>query len=156
MYEVHTRLFIGTEVDCRLGDDTWAVVHACKSPCHQKAVGYRGSLPPTHPNRLVLERGNDLYLNMIDPPQPLFMPPLFTGFLEFGSRHWDAGRTLLVHCNLGESRAPSLAMLFLAKHLHVIGGSDFDTARTDFLVIFTRYAPGLGIQIYLREHWHEF
>ena len=156
MHQVHTRLFVGTELDCRSGDDGWAVVHACKSPCHQRAVGYQGSLPRTHPNYLVLERGSDLYLNMIDPPQPLFMSDLFVSFLRFATRNWDAGRSLLIHCNLGESRAPSLAMLFLAKRLHAIKDSDFDVARREFDAIFPSYAPGLGIQTYLRQHWCEF
>ena len=155
MHQVHTRLFIGTELDCRIGDGSWAVVHACKSPCHQRAVGYRGSLPSTHPNYLAFEKGSDLYLNMIDPPQPLFMSGLFVTFLRFGAQNWDAGRSLLIHCNLGESRAPSLAMLFLAKHLHAITNSGFDAARSQFSSIFPPYAPGLGIQSYLRQHWDE-
>jgi hypothetical protein len=156
MDQVHQRVFVGTESDCRTGDTSWAIVHACKSPCHQRAVGYRGSLPRTHPNYLVFENAGDLYLNMIDPPQPLFMPPLFTSFMQFAAKHWDAGRNLLIHCNLGESRAPSLTMVFMAKHIHAIDGSSFDAASAEFVPIFPRYAPGLGIQAYLRQHWSEF
>jgi hypothetical protein len=156
MDSVQERIFVGTDLECREGDAAWAIVHACKSPCHQRAVGYRGSLSPSHPNYLVLEKPGDLFLNIIDPPQPLFMPPLFTSFLGFASRHWDAGRSLLIHCNLGESRAPSLAMLFMAKHTHTIDGSSFDSAAAEFRQIFTRYTPGLGIQAYLRKHWDEF
>lgn len=156
MDQVYQRVFVGTDLECRTGDSSWAIVHACKSPCHQKAVGYRGSLPPNHPNYLVLENKCDLYLNMIDPPRPLFMLPLFTTFMEFAAKHWDAGQSLLIHCNLGESRAPSLAMLFMAKHTDTIDDSSFDAAAADFLRIFPRYAPGLGIQIYLRQHWSEF
>lgn len=156
MVEVHARLFVGTEADCRRGDDEWAVVHACKIPCHQRAVGYRGSLSRAHPHYLVLESAHDLYLNIIDPPQPLFMRPLFTEFMRFAANHWDAGQNLLIHCNLGESRAPSLALLFLAKHIHQLEDSSFDAARQGFLRIFPHYMPGRGIQTYLRQHWGEF
>jgi hypothetical protein len=86
MIEISDRLYVGNEYDCREGDDEWAIVHACKSPCHQRAVGYRGKLRSSHPNYLVLEEENDLYLNIIDPPVPLFMPPLFTSFLKFAGR----------------------------------------------------------------------
>jgi len=155
MIEVHQRVFIGTHLECRSGDSAWAVVHACKIPCHQQAVGYRGSLPQNHPNYLVLEKSNDLYLNMIDPPRPLFMLPLFTSFMHFASQRWDDGHNLLIHCNQGESRAPSLAMLLLAKHIGVISTSSFDDARLEFASMFPTYTPGAGIQSYLRQHWSE-
>jgi len=79
MRKVHKRVFVGAELDCFHRGEGWATVHACKSPCHQRAVGYRKSLSSSHPNYLVLEEAPNLYLNMIDPPVPLFMPPLFSG-----------------------------------------------------------------------------
>jgi hypothetical protein len=153
---VYERLYIGTEEDCRHGDNEWAVVHACKSPCHQREVGYHGSLPNTHPNYLVLEKENDLILNMIDPPRPLFMPKLFADFLAFSEKHWTKEEKLLIHCNLGESRAPSLALLFVAKYLHKISNIGYENAKSEFINLFPSYSPGLGIQIYLRQHWDEF
>lgn len=156
MIEVSERLFIGSEADCRGGDDKWAIVHACKIPCHQRAVGYKGSLPSSHQNYLVLEKANDLYLNIIDPSAPLFMPPLFTSFLKFATSHWEKGKRILIHCNQGESRAPSLALLFLAKHRKEIADTSFDEAKLDFQTIYSYYQPGQGILIYLRKHWSEF
>lgn len=44
-------------------------------------VGYRGSLAASHPNYLVLQREHDLYLNIIDPPVPLFKAETFERFL---------------------------------------------------------------------------
>ena len=156
MIEISDRLYVGNEIDCRLGDDEWAIVHACKSPCHQRAVGYRGSLSSSHLNYLVLQKEKDLYLNIIDPPGPLFMPPLFTSFLEFAGRHWDDGKKILIHCNQGESRSPSLAMMFMAKHTREITDSSYEEAREEFEQIFVEYRPGRGIQIYLRENWDNF
>ncbi|HDY67281.1 MAG TPA: hypothetical protein ENH85_05760 [Candidatus Scalindua sp.] len=156
MIKVVEKLFIGSEADCRIGDDDWAIVHACKSPCHQRAVGYRGSLPRSHPNYLVLEEDSDLYLNIIDPPGPLFMPTIFTSFLEFAQRHWEQGRKILIHCNQGESRAPSLGMLFLAKCRNEISSESFDSAKQEFQRIYPYYQPGQGIQTYLREKWNDF
>jgi hypothetical protein len=156
MIEIYERVFVGAEFDCRSGDEQWAIVHACKTPCHQREVGYRGSLPSTHPNYLVLERDNDLYLNIIDPPKPLFMPPTFTSFLEFAKSKWDEGKNVLIHCNQGESRAPSLAMMFLAKHLGKISDASFQSATEDFQQIYPNFQLGLGIQIYLNENWHSF
>lgn len=87
MKEIFERVYIGNESCCRLGDEDWAVVHACKHPCHQKAVGYTGNLPKDHPFYLVKEDGGNLYLNIVDPKIPLFMPPTFTNFLRFAEEH---------------------------------------------------------------------
>lgn len=160
MFEVHPNLFVGSERDCpfasrgRLAAEELAVVHACKSPCHQKAVGYRGKLPPDHPHYLVLERRNDLFLNMIDPDRPLFMPPLFERSLGFIEKHIKI-RKVLIHCNLGNSRSPSLALLYMAKRARVISDESYPAAMKDFRSIFPEYQPGLGIQIYLSQNWNQ-
>ena len=120
MFEVFPNLFIGTERECFFTQrDDWGVIHACKSPCHQRALGYRGSLPKDHPNYLVYERENHLFLNIIDPNEPLFMPPLFTASLDFIEKHISK-RKVLIHCNEGLSRSPSLALLYLQNALELL------------------------------------
>jgi hypothetical protein len=155
MREIRERLYIGSDADCRQGKNQWAVVHACKT-CHQKAVGYTGSLSSKHPLYLTYETPNDLYLNIIDPPGPLFLPELFTTFLNFAKRNWKDEKNLLIHCNQGGSRAPSLAMLFLAKNINDISNKSFLTARAEFVKLFPLYNPGRGIQDYLRANWRRF
>lgn len=81
--QIYERVTVANDSSCTRGGDNLAVVHACKSPCHQNAVGYRGKLSATHPNYLVLENDNDLFLNIIDPPVPLFMPRCLVDFLIF-------------------------------------------------------------------------
>lgn len=153
MIEIQDGLFVGTELDCRRGDLALAVVHACKHPCHVNFVGYRGSLPSNHPDYLYLESGNDLVLNMIDPPVPLFKPEMFEAYLTFVRRQLAESRPVLIHCNQGESRAPSLALVFMAKVDRTINDSSYDSARADFERHFVGYRPASGIQTYLREHW---
>jgi hypothetical protein len=153
MVKVHDRLFVGNVTTCRPGSTEFAVVHACKSPCHQQSVGYKGNLPPLHPNYLVLRRPYDLYLNIIDPPVPLFKIEIFVEFLRFASEHYDGGGSVLVHCNQGESRAPTLALLFLAKHLGVIPTDSFSVAKERFASLYSGYRPGAGIQQFLTANW---
>jgi len=151
--EIYERVIVTNDLSCTRGNDEVAVIHACKSPCHQGAVGYRGKLPSTHPNYLVLEQEYNLFLNIIDPPVPLFMPPLFTEFLAFANKHWSQGRKLLIHCNQGESRAPSLAMLFLAKGVFAIPDTSYEVARSEFEKLYPRYNPGKGIETYFSKNW---
>jgi hypothetical protein len=151
--QVYERVFVAGDAHCRRGDAEWAVVHACKSPCHQHALGYRGSLSNSHPNYLTLHEGSDLYMNIIDPPRPLFMPPSFSHFLGFSEEQWTAGKKLLIHCNKGESRAPSLALLFLAKCRHAIDDASYPSASSEFETLYPRYSPGKGIQMYFSNNW---
>lgn len=156
MIEVRPKLFVGNETDCIPGTADRVVVHACKHPCHQHAVGYRGNLPSSHPNYLVLAKEYDLYLNMIDPDRPLFMPPLFSEYLDFTRKNWEVGRSILVHCNQGESRAPTLAMMFMAKILKEIPDESFQSAHREFVKLYPNYRPGLGIQTFLVKYWATF
>ena len=155
MTKVYDRLYVGSERDCFHSRPEWAVVHACKNPCHVNAVGYKGSLPKNHHNYLSLERGANLYLNIVDPDIPLFMPQTFVDFMNFSQKHYSEGMNLLIHCNLGESRAPSLALLFMAKGLHVISDRSYEEARKEFQLIYPEYMPGLGISTYFTDNWNE-
>ncbi len=129
---------------------------------HAKALVIKGLLDieeiwqTIHPNYLVLERKNNLYLNMIDPPQPLFKMPLFTEFLKFVKHHWNEEKNVFIHCNKGESRAPSLALLFLAKEVGEISNESFGNAKEEFKKIYPYYTPGTGIHIYINENWENF
>jgi len=92
---------------------------------------------------------------MIDPPTPLFKPQLFVASLDFIEKHISE-RKVLIHCNLGLSRAPSIALLYLAKRAKVISGEDYRKATQDFVKLFPSYQPARGIALYLGIHWLEF
>lgn len=100
--------------------------------------------------------GSDLYLNIIDPPIPLFKPELFSSFLNFAMKHWDNDKKLVIHCNQGELRAPSLALLFLARTLAVIDDSSYSSASSEFQKCYPLYFPGEGIQAYFTQNWAKF
>lgn len=128
-----------------------AVVHACKDPCHKQAVGYDKKIEDTHPDYLSRERGPHLYLNMIDPPVPLFKREMFVKFFEFVDRQ-IAERPVVIHCNQGRSRAPSLTLLYMAKRMKLLPDTDYLTARRAFEQKFP-YEPGKGIETYLSSEW---
>lgn len=144
-------LSCGDIAACANADAGAAVVHACKEPCHRAGAGYtQRSLDKTHPHYLSLEKGRHLYLNLIDPPLPLFQRESFARFFDFVDRH-IAARPVLIHCNKGESRAPSLALLYMAKRGHLTDES-YDAARASFAEKFP-YKPGQGIVTFLSENW---
>ena len=158
MIEVDENLFVGDESDCFYNEkEGWAVVHTCKHPCHQKAIGYRGSLNRNHPNYLILERSNHLFLNMVDMDMRLsheFTEPIVTAALDFIENHIDT-KGILIHCNLAQSRSPALAMVFLAKRKSSISNETYPLAKEDFIKLYPNYTPGRGVESYLIKHWRD-
>lgn len=155
MHPIDDKLFLGNQSDCRPGSPHLALVHACKSPCHQAAVGYSGSLPRDHPHYLALQQPCNLFLNIIDPPVPLFQLQTFRHFLAFADQQTSAARPMLIHCNQGESRAPTLALLHLALQRKTLPRATYAEARAAFLLLYPRYQPGAGIQQFLHTHWNQ-
>lgn len=158
MRTIRDRLYVAGDEACpdakgSPSDGERVVVHACKAPCHQTAVGYTGTLPHDHDHYLALEAGRHLYLNLIDPPQPLFKMESFERFFRFVRRHWTDGRDLLIHCNKGQSRSPSLALLVLAGVTGDIPDDTFVDAATAYVDLDPAYRPGRGIETYLRREW---
>lgn len=152
LIHVTDHLSFGDIEACASAPDNAAIVHACKDPCHRRACAYsERTLPKDHPHYLALERGHHLYLNLIDPPVPLFQKESFAIFFDFMDRQAGSGRPVIIHCNKGESRAPSLTLLYMAKR-GLIAGDSFETARRTFEEKFP-YKPGKGIEIFLTENW---
>ena len=149
-------LYFGDGASCSSeNSQKYAMIHACKDPCHRRAVGYsEKSLNPAHPSYLAYEEDNQLFLNLIDPPVPLFKLESFKIFLAFATCANGSDQPVLIHCNQGQSRAPSLALLYMAKGLGLLPNESYAAARADFEEKFP-YAPGKGIEIFLEENWFD-
>ena len=62
-----------------------------------------------------------LYLNLIDPPNPAYIPKeIIDAALEFIDKGLKDGKRVLVHCNQGESRSPGIGLLYLAIHTDLL------------------------------------
>jgi hypothetical protein len=56
---------------------------------------------------------------------------------------------VLIVCNQGGSRAPTLAMLYLAARLP----ASFAAAEEQFAASYPAYQPGTGMREFARTHW---
>ncbi|MFA5781849.1 MAG: dual specificity protein phosphatase [Bacteroidales bacterium] len=155
MIKVFENLFVGNDEDCNsMMNEGWAVIHACKIHCHQKAVSYKGNLKSTHPNYLIYERYNHLFLNMVDMEQellPLYTNPIMKAAMSFIDKH-ISDKKVLIHCNQGISRSPSIALLYLAR-IEKIANDTFNNAVIDFKKKYPLYNPGKGILMYMNKNW---
>ncbi len=161
MIEVYPNLFVGDEIDYELNvaeQEGWAVVHACKEPYHRQALGYRGRrAPEKHHERLVARRGYRLILNMVDARDPeLFPKEMIDAALDFIDQALYKGLKVLVHCDRGDSRAPSIALLYMAARLDELPAESLEAAEEKFRTLYPGYNPQPGIREHLRQNWNRY
>lgn len=161
--EVTPHLYIGDLLACSRGVispghalliQPHATIHAAKDPCHRVAIGYFGkNLAPTHPDYLYKEVGTDLFLNLIDPPTPLFQIQTFWTAIRFIKKH-IADLPVIVHCNLGLSRSPALILAY-AAHVGIAPKESYEQAYEWLKSVYADVSFGKGIDTYLEGHWED-
>ena len=161
MIELFPGLFVGGEHDYQSmvrHQDGWAVVHACKEPYHRNALGYSGrAAPKTHPEYLVARRGERLILNLVDAPDPAYIPKeVIDAALEFIETKLRDGHRVLIHCNEGYSRAPSIAFLYLVSRTDRFAGHNVDAALAAFQLLYPSYNPAPGVRGFVRAHYNAY
>lgn len=158
MIEVYRNLFVGGEKDFAkvAHQSNWAFVQCAKEPWHRQALGYVERSPrKDDPEYLIAVRPNRLILNMVDAPAPeFFRSVLFYEACDFiEAQLFNDERKVLVHCNKGESRGPSVAMVYLAFRVKVLPSTSFMEAVKGFAALYPRYSPGKGIREFLQREW---
>lgn len=158
MQKVSENLYVGSDEDCEAvaSDKNFVVVHSCKT-CHQKSLGCPGQLDKKSPFYLVLDDGEaNVYLNMIDASMEMeakFGDPMFGAALSFIDKNVNDGKNVLIHCNKGQSRSPSVALAYLHS-IGEISAETYEEAKEQFKEIYPAYDPGRGVEIYLKKNWN--
>lgn len=170
MIEVAPRLFLHPgppkDVDLLvLEQHGWAILSAARDPWFRELYLAKQREDPMFvltnipgvylPQQLYLQEGNRLYLNLVDADSmKYFAPEVFDAALAFLSeQHSQAERNVLIHCNMGISRSPSIAMLYMA----IIGllPSKFEDAMSEFKKLYTIYNPAAIID-WIEAHWNDY
>lgn len=154
MVEVYNNLYVGEDTDLLSTNKKWFIVHCAKEPYHRQAVGYKGrALEKTHKEYLFAERGQELSLNVVDTESPdYFCKEIFDKAINFIDLGLMQGK-VLVQCNKGQSRSPSIAFLYMASKNLL--SSDFEQAKKEFTKLYPKWQPK-GILLWIKEHWTEY
>lgn len=154
-----TKIFIGTINDLyQTNDQDWAFVHATQT-IHYQIFGWnRTTNKPNknHLNYIFYEKDNRLSLNWVDGAAHLYNwsgIDTFIKILDFIEK-WINQRKVFVHCDQGQSRSPTLGLLYLAKRLKTISNESFLSAKSDFIKMYPNYIPS-GIGEYVEQKWNE-
>lgn len=160
MIEIFPNLFIGTEQDYESivrGKPDWVTIHACKEPYHRRELGYTGrAAPKDHPEYLIAKRDKRLILNLVDAPNPDYIPKVIIDTaIEYIHEGLSNSQKVLVHCNLGESRSPSIGLLYLGIYTDKLP-KNFAEAEQAYRSIYPSYNPGLGMRGFMMQNWNQY
>lgn len=145
----------------------YSVLGCAKEPLHRRFAKLDGasedgyttrSMDKSETEYLYAERSHALYLNMVDAREPrFFSKELFDKALDFIDKEIKDGRDVLIVCNKGESRSPTIAMLYLVKNGELKDIEFFDELTMKFAVrYYSEYKPGLGIYLAAQNYWKEY
>ena len=151
-------LFVGTKEEHQL-----AVQKGMKIVCalnrvngyvtHQSVVGWQGrGCDPSSPYYLFKREPDAIYLNMIDGDNPKYVnDEMINPALNFISEHLESGNEVFVYCSLGESRSPSIALMYLLENnLIEKNGNTFDLFKQQY---YPNYSPKQGNLLYIKNRW---
>jgi hypothetical protein len=156
---VHDGIFVGS------GADTYkfagSVLHCARDPWFGQArttntllwkngVVDTVVLPKYIGQNAILVGYNEMALNMVDAGDARYFPDdMVNAGLEFITERLAEGDPVLVHCNMGLSRSPSMAFLWMFEHGFL--DDEFQYALLQFKSIYLDYCPGNGIFQYLKR-----
>jgi protein-tyrosine phosphatase len=148
-------LFVGAQHDYENMDPKgWYIIHACKEPYHRELLGYKTASAPKDSKEYLWARRDDvLYMNLVDPREARWIPQtLIDKSLSFIQEAMDKGKPTLVHCNLGNSRAPSICLMYMIRNNQY---SSLKEAVDTFKKIYKYYRPSEGFKEFIKKFYEE-
>jgi len=155
MEEVIKGVYVGSDEDVTKAKSRgYSRLAACKDgpDGHRTMLQYHTMGAPQGPEYLFAKRQHWGAMNLIDPDDPDMIPDeVLDAGLRFIHERRQAGDKILIHCNHGHSRGPTMALMYL----RAIGElpQSFTRAVHIFKTLYPSYSPNLGMRTKARERW---
>ena len=157
MEEIYDKLYVGDDAayDKLKDNKRWSFLRCCKygPGGHQQTLDYHTLAAPDGKNKFWVRRGNLLALNLLDLDDPNFVDPcMIQSGLDFVNEELKKGQKVLISCNQGRSRGPTVGLLWLRQtgnmpHAFLL------SVRIYRELFYPYYEPGQGIEQFARERW---
>lgn len=120
---------------------------------HQSRIGWQGrGCDPNHPDYLYRRDEDAIYLNMIDGEDPKYVnDEMINPALDFIHQNLITGNEVFVYCSLGQSRSPSIALMYLLENNLIEKSSD--TFSVFQSLYYPNYQPKNGNLLYIKKRW---
>jgi hypothetical protein len=155
MLRLAERLYLGKCRECQLAAVRQAsLLYACHWPCARARQPYAPleACPVLTAIASGRENGRLKFFNLINTEIPNYQVSQIVHFLDLIDQRLAAADVYLIG-EQAESRAPSLALLWLAFRGGHISRSSFAAARADFSRLYPGYAPWPGWVIFCEQEW---
>lgn len=157
--KVYDRLFVGDDDGVpeakRRG---MSRLCACKDgpDGHRALLGYTTLGAPQNSEYLFAQRGHVAAMNIIDNgDEDMIDPKMVEDGLNFAKSEYDAGRTLFIHCNHGQERGPSMALMFM-RAMGWLKAPTIIGAKRWFKSLYPDYnGKREGIEKVMEDLWNE-
>lgn len=164
MQKIIEHLYVGTANEVPFVKDFgWSILGVCKEPLHRQNArlkgaeqdGYLGrAMSKEEPEYLWAERKHALYCNLIDAPNPKYIPnEIIDKSLRFIDEELAIGQNVLVVCNKAKSRSPSIVFMWMIDQGMFDAAECWMDAFTQFKNIYSYYQPSTGFYEYTKNFW---
>ncbi|WP_392565429.1 dual specificity protein phosphatase family protein [Utexia brackfieldae] len=119
---------------------------------HQSVVGWSGkSCNKDNPDYLFKQTDDAIYFNMIDGDNPEYISDdMINPALDFIKKALDKGDKVFIYCSKGESRSPSIALMYLLENSLI----ERENAVAEFTSrYYEKYLPKRGNLEYIQNRW---
>jgi len=120
---------------------------------HQSVVGWKGrGCDKKSPYYLYKKTPDAIYLNMVDAEDPKYVNDgMIDPALNFIHNNLSKGEKVFIYCSLGESRSPSIALMYLLENGLMEKSSDvLMKFKMDY---YPKYQPKKGNARYIQRRW---
>jgi hypothetical protein len=133
-----------------------SLIYVCCLPCRLQGNAVP-QLACQEPEEKTEAKANyaSFFLNIPNLEIPNYKPKDFIGYLDLMDERLKTSEVVLISEN-AVSRAPSLALLWLAFRGKLISASSYPVARADFSNLYPTYAPWPGWAIFFQQEWDSF
>lgn len=120
---------------------------------HQSIVGWSGrGCNKDNPYYLFKTTDEYIALNLIDQDHSEYISnELIDNALRFIDKNIRAGEKVFIYCSLGESRSPSIALMYLLQYQNFSTQNAINRFKQD---LYPKYKPKLGFINYIENRWN--
>lgn len=159
MEPIFDNLYIGDDeiYEKIKGRDNWFYIRTCKygPDGHQQLLGYHTLGAPKGKNYLWYQENNILAFNLLDSDDPNFIPEeIIYKALKVIDTELKENKKVLVACNQGRSRAPSIVMLYLRSIKEL--PERYHEGYKIFKGLYHKYNPGQGMEVVTKRIYNSF
>lgn len=155
MEEIIKNLFLGSDKDHETAAAKgWPILICAKDGPHghRSELNYKEHSAPKGDQYYFVDSGKNRHLNLIDPDSPQLIPKqVINAGLAFIKHYQEKEQPILVHCNQGQSRGPSMVLMYLRTIGEMPNG--FLQSEKKFKTIYPKYDPLQGIKSFAQTNW---